>query len=91
MAQRHARDASRKQDAAVALRYTATDVKMLGCVDEIIREPAGGTHNDPALAMSIVDERLADHLDYLQNLSLEAMLAARYEKFRNIAQFYTTA
>ena len=85
------KDASRKQDAATALRYTATDVKMLGCVDEVIREPEGGTHNDPAAAMAIVDERLADHLDYLQGLPLDALLAARYEKFRNIAQFYTTA
>ena len=85
------KDATKKQQAATALRYTATDVKMLGCVDEVIREPEGGTHNDPALAMSIVDERLADHLDYLQGLTLEAMLAARYKKFRNIAQFYTTA
>ena len=85
------KDASRKQDAATALRYTAPDVKMLGCVDEVIHEPEGGTHNDPALAMAIVDERLTDHLTYLQGISLESMLAARYEKFRNIAQFYTTA
>ena len=84
------KDSSRKQDAATALRYTATDVKMLGCVDEVIREPEGGTHNDPALAMSIVDERLSDHLNYLQGLSLDDMLAARYNKFRNIAQFYTS-
>jgi len=85
------KDSSRKQDAATALRYTATDVKMLGCVDEVIREPEGGTHNDPALAMSLVDERLTTHLEALQALPIEAMLAARYEKFRNIAQFYTTA
>jgi len=85
------KDASRKMDAATALRYTATDVKMLGCVDEVIREPEGGTHIDPVLAMSIVDERLTDHLETLQGLTLEALLAARYKKFRNIAQFYTTA
>src|SRR6202044_1631292 len=85
------KDSSRKQDAATALRYTAKDVKMLGCVDEVIREPEGGTHNDPALAMSLVDERLTDHLATLQGLPLEALLAARYNKFRNIAQFYTTA
>ena len=63
---------------------------MLGCVDEVLPEPEGGTQNDPAVAMSIVDERLTDHLEYLQSLSLDDMLAARYEKFRNIAQFYTT-
>ena len=41
--------------------------------------------------MAIVDERLADHLSYLQGISLETLLAARYNKFRNIAQFYTIA
>jgi acetyl-CoA carboxylase carboxyl transferase subunit alpha len=85
------KDAGKKQQAATALRYTATDVKMLGCVDEVIREPAGGTHNDPVFAMQIVNERLERHLSDLQNLSLDDLLAARYAKFRNIAQFYTTA
>ena len=52
------KDASKKQQAAAALRYTATDVQLLGCVDEVIREPEGGTQNDPAAAMALVDERL---------------------------------
>ncbi len=85
------KDASKKHEAAAALRYTATDVKMLGCVDEVIREPEGGTHNDPALAMQLGNERLESHLMDLQKLSIEDLLAARYNKFRNIAQFYTTA
>jgi acetyl-CoA carboxylase carboxyl transferase subunit alpha len=85
------KDAGKKQQAAVALRYTATDVKMLGCVDDVIREPEGGTHLDPAAAMELVNERLERHLHDLQRLSLDELLAARYHKFRNIAQFYTTA
>jgi acetyl-CoA carboxylase carboxyl transferase subunit alpha len=85
------KDAGKKQQAAVALRYTATDVKMLGCVDDVIREPEGGTHNDPAFAMQLVNERLERHLGDLQKLSVDDMLSARYNKFRNIAQFYTTA
>jgi acetyl-CoA carboxylase carboxyl transferase subunit alpha len=85
------KDAGKKQQAAIALRYTATDVKMLGCVDDVIREPEGGTHLDPAFAMELVDERLERHLNELQQLSLDELLAARYAKFRNIAQFYTTA
>lgn len=85
------KDAAKKHQAAAALRYTATDVKMLGCVDEVIREPEGGTHNDPALAMKLVDDVLDRHLSDLQRLSIEDLLAARYNKFRNIAQFYTTA
>jgi acetyl-CoA carboxylase carboxyl transferase subunit alpha len=85
------KDAGKKQQAAIALRYTATDVKRLGCVDDVIREPEGGTHLDPAFAMELVDERLERHLNELQQLSLDELLAARYAKFRNIAQFYTTA
>jgi acetyl-CoA carboxylase carboxyl transferase subunit alpha len=85
------KDASKKQQAAVALRYTAEDVKMLGCVDDVIREPEGGTQNDPAAAMEMVNERLERHLGDLKRQSIDDLLAARYEKFRNIAQFYTTA
>jgi acetyl-CoA carboxylase carboxyl transferase subunit alpha len=41
--------------------------------------------------MQFVDERLQQHLKELQELPLEQLLESRYAKFRNIAQFYTTA
>jgi len=84
------KDPAKKQQAATALRYTATDVKMLGCVDDVIREPEGGTQLDPAYAMELVNERLERHLGDLKRLPIDDLLAARYTKFRNIAQFYTT-
>ena len=85
------KDASRKQQAAAALRYTAVDVKELGCVDDVIVEPEGGTQNDPESAARLLDERLQQHLGELRSLSIEQLLESRYAKFRNIAQFYTTA
>ncbi len=85
------KDASKKQQAAAALKYTAGDVKLLGCVDEVLPEPWGGTQNDPEAAMVLVDERLQDHLATLRDLPLDTLLEQRYTKFRNIAQFYTTA
>jgi acetyl-CoA carboxylase carboxyl transferase subunit alpha len=84
------KDASRKQQAAVALRYTALDVKQFGCVDDVITEPPGGTQNDPAFAMQLVNERLEKHLAELRELPIDDLLNQRYEKFRRIAQFYTT-
>ena len=84
------KDPSKKQQAATALRYTATDVQRLGCVDDVIREPEGGTQVDPAYAMELVNERLERHLGDLKRLPIDDLLAARYTKFRNIAQFYTT-
>ena len=84
------KDASKKQQAAAALRYTDTDVKRLGGVDEVIAEPEGGTHNDPALAISLVNDSLTQHLAELQQQPVDALIAARYNKFRNMAQFYTS-
>jgi acetyl-CoA carboxylase carboxyl transferase subunit alpha len=85
------KDASKKQQAAAALKYTAFDVKRMGCVDEVLPEPAGGTQNDPAAAMAMIDEKLSFHLASLNAIPLDELLAQRYLKFRNIAQFYTTA
>src|SRR5580700_300840 len=84
------KDASKKQQAAAALKYTAGDVKLLGCVDDVVREPRGGTQNDPAETMAMVGEKLQYHLASLRALPLDVPLEQRYTKFRNIAQFYTT-
>ena len=48
------KDASKKQQAAVALKYTAPDVKALGCVDEVVAEPPGGTQSDPAAGFALL-------------------------------------
>ncbi|HEX3968553.1 MAG TPA: acetyl-CoA carboxylase carboxyltransferase subunit alpha [Edaphobacter sp.] len=83
------KDASKKQQAAAALKYTAGDVKLMGCVDDVLREPRGGTHNDPGQTMVLVGEKLKLHLAELRALPIEKLLEQRYTKFRNIAQFYT--
>lgn len=84
------KDASRKQQAAAALKYTATDVKRLGCVDEVIAEPPGGTQADPPEGFALVRDRLRHHLRTLGQMPIEDLLRQRYDKFRNIAQFFTT-
>jgi acetyl-CoA carboxylase carboxyl transferase subunit alpha len=85
------KDASKKQHAAEALRYTAFSAKDLGCVDDVLSEPQGGTHLDPACAMAMVDEKLRYHLAQLDSKPMDQLLEERYQKFRNIAQFFTTA
>ena len=85
------KDAGKKQQAAAALRYTAFDVKRLGCVDDVIPEPKGGAHTDPAAAVQLVSDRLERHFRELTAEPVESLLTKRYEKFRQMAQFYTTA
>lgn len=84
------KDANKKQQAAAALKYTAPDVRLLGCVDDVLPEPESGSQEDPAAAFASVDERLRFHLSELRSLSTEQLLDERYRKFRNIAQFYTS-
>ena len=83
------KDAGKKQQAAAALRYTAVDVQRLGCVDDVVPEPPGGAHTDPAYAVQLVNERLERHLRALRAQNTDELLASRYTKFRNMAQFYT--
>lgn len=83
------KDSSKRQQAAAALKYTAADVKRLGCVDEVVPEPDGGSQADPARAAELLGERLRHNLGELQALSPADRSEQRYIKFRNIAQFYT--
>ena len=83
------RDASFKDKAAEAMRISATDVRSLGCVDDVIPEPEGGAQDDPAKAAEFLTEKLRWHLNELKTLSIDELVRRRYDKFRNIAQFYT--
>jgi acetyl-CoA carboxylase carboxyl transferase subunit alpha len=85
------RDATKKEVAAQALRITATDLQELGCIDAIIPEPDEGAHTDHEKAAGLVSEVLKKHFDELRATSIEKLLASRYQKFRNMAQFYTQA
>jgi acetyl-CoA carboxylase carboxyl transferase subunit alpha len=83
------RDAAHKQQAAEAMRISAPEVAAQGCVDEIIPEPPEGIHIDRETGLGIMGTMLKKHLDELMNVPVDALVAARQQKFRNIAQFYT--
>ncbi|MGH9586303.1 MAG: acetyl-CoA carboxylase carboxyltransferase subunit alpha [Acidobacteriaceae bacterium] len=83
------RDSSKRAQAAAALKATAPDLKHFGCVDDVVPEPGGGAHENPEQAAKILAEKLHWHLKELKALSVDDLVAQRYEKFRKIAQFYT--
>ncbi|WP_047487350.1 acetyl-CoA carboxylase carboxyltransferase subunit alpha [Terriglobus sp. TAA 43] len=85
------KDATKRQQAAEALKYTAPDVSRLGCVDGVIPEPAGGAQANQDEAIALVRAALEKNYAELRSQSVEELLAARYNKFRNIAAFYATA
>src|SRR5262245_64269316 len=63
------KDASRKKEAAEALKITAADLKLLNVVDEIVPEPPGGAHADPQGAADAVGEAIERHLRELSDLT----------------------
>jgi acetyl-CoA carboxylase carboxyl transferase subunit alpha len=82
------RDATKAETAAVALKITPNDLKELGIIDEIVTEPEGGAHTDYEGAARFLDEVLDRELVVLTNQSTKDLLEARYEKFRNMGQFF---
>jgi acetyl-CoA carboxylase carboxyl transferase subunit alpha len=85
------RDANKKAQAAAALKITSEEVSRLGCVDDVVPEPPGGAQNDPALAATLLDQKLVWHLNELKAMTGEDRIARRLAKFRQIAQFYKNA
>src|SRR5712692_4774142 len=82
------RDAAKAEAAAAALKITATDLKELGIVDEIVREPDGGAHSDFEEAARLLDEVLDRELAALSQQPVRELLEARYDKFRKMGQFF---
>jgi acetyl-CoA carboxylase carboxyl transferase subunit alpha len=78
------RDPAKKVEAATALKITAPDLLGLGIIDEIVNEPVGGAHTDPAQATALVDIALSRALAEVSALSVEDRLNSRYDKFRKM-------
>src|SRR5687768_15458156 len=74
-------------DAAAAMKITASDLKRLGVIDEIVPEPNGGAHADPAAAAELLAPYLERALKDLQKLKGPALLEERYKKFRKMGVF----
>ena len=73
--------------AAAALRLTPDDLMKLGIADDIVREPAGGAHNDPETMAQTLRRTILDTLAELRGVSIARLLDARYEKYRRIGYF----
>ena len=81
------RDGSKAPEAAEALKITAQDLKSLGAVDEIVKEPAGGAQKNHAAAAKAVKKAIIAALDELEGVDAEELVARRYEKIRSYGRF----
>lgn len=81
------RDATRAREAAGALRLVAADLLALEVVDEVIPEPRGGAHTDPARTFDAVRAAVRRHLAALDGLPADELLRRRYAKYRRMGYY----
>ena len=85
------KDRANAPQAAEALKLNAANLKELAVVDEVIPEPFGGAHNDPAAAAASLKAALNRHLGELTQLDPEKLLDTRYERYRVLGEYRETA
>ena len=73
--------------AAEALKITAKDLKGLGIIDGIIKEPDGGAHRNHEETAENVGKVLTEALEELGKLSPDELMETRYQKYRAIGVF----
>ena len=81
------RDPKRGPEAAEALRLSAARTRELGAVDEVIPEPTGGAHRDPAITAQNVKRAIVSALTRLRAMPLDDLVAQRYRKLRGVGHF----
>ncbi|MEP3655870.1 MAG: acetyl-CoA carboxylase carboxyltransferase subunit alpha [Litorimonas sp.] len=80
------RTRDRAKDAAKAMKITAKDLKRLGVIDQIVKEPVGGAHRTPDMAMKTVGAAILKNIEALSELSPADLVKARREKFLRIGR-----
>ena len=75
-----------KETAADALKLTAKDMKKIGLVDEIIKEPLGGAHTFPEETFKIVKKKIISVINELKVIDKDTLVNNRMEKFSNMGE-----
>ncbi len=81
------KDSAEAPRAATALKIDASNLDKFGIVDEVIAEPFGGAHHDPAQTAKTLGYALQKHLNDLKALSPDQIVETRYERFRHLGVY----
>lgn len=70
-----------KEKAAELLKLTATDMRKLGLVDEILKEPLGGAHRDREAMFASVKQAIEDTFKSLSKYPADKLIEKRMDKY----------
>ncbi len=79
-------NSGKASEAAQNMKITAQDLKAMHVIDDIITEPFGGAHRDPAAAIENVRIALATSLKSLSGIAPSVLRTSRHEKFLAIGR-----
>jgi len=81
------RSATKAPEASDALKLTGEHLIKFRIVDEIIPEPMGGAHHNPALVAEKVKSAVLKQIKKLKELDQNDLIDRRYAKFRAIGEY----
>ena len=73
-----------KEQAAEALKLTSKDLKKMGIIDGIVKEPLGGAHNDIDLAAKRLKKVIINDISELEKLNSDKRIKMRIDKFSDM-------
>ncbi len=80
------RSAEKASEAAEVMGMTSQRIYEMGLIDEIIPEPLGGAHRNPAWMISTLRSRLLANLERLQQVAATDLVNQRYERLMRHAR-----
>ncbi len=81
------KSAEKAEDAAEAMRITASNLNDFGLVDEVLPEPLGGAHRNPKAMAEVIRNALLSSLEELTQLSTDQLLEKRQQRLASFGQF----
>ncbi len=81
------RSATKAPEASDALKLSGEHLAKFGIVDEIIPEPMGGAHQNPAAVIDRLKTAILKQIKRLKELDPGELVDARYAKFRAIGEY----
>ena len=76
-----------KEQAAEALKLTASDMLENGLIDGVINEPLGGAHTDMQKSISTVKKAILTNHKELAKLKTDKLIEKRINKFSQMGVF----
>lgn len=81
------KSAEKAEEAAEAMRITATSLSEFGLTDEVLPEPLGAAHRDPNAMAEVIRNAILKHVDDIDKLTTDELLANRHARLAGFGQY----